>query len=78
MGVNESVHFRGYTSSLQLINVDLTKGVEFNRDRYLNDGLEFYKMVNFSGLTTCRFNIFQVQVRGSEIFVLIVITNAVI
>ncbi|XP_063673992.1 GREB1-like protein isoform X2 [Bolinopsis microptera] len=65
---------RGYTNSLQLINVDLTKGMDFNRDRYMNDGFEFYKLANFSGLTTCRFNIFQVQLRylksGGENFIL--------
>ena len=63
---NSFVRFRGYTNSLQLINVDLTKGIDFNRDRYMNDGFEFYNLVNFSGLTTCRFNIFQVQVSAGN------------
>ena len=53
---------REFTSTMQLINVELTKGIDYNQDRYMNDGLEFYKLVNFTGLTTCRFNIFQVQV----------------
>lgn len=65
---------REFTSTMQLINVELTKGIDYNQDRYMNDGLEFYKLVNFTGLTTCRFNIFQVQLRflksGGENFVL--------
>nr|XP_023690068.1 protein GREB1 isoform X3 [Paramormyrops kingsleyae] len=75
LGQHEEPFSRGHLHDFVLLNVDVTRDVQYNQNRFMCDDVDFNLRVHSAGLLICRFNSFsvmkkQIAIGGHRTFII--------